>query len=203
MYRTALLSSDYEVDEAEDGRDALAKVFARRPALIVTETRLRFISGQDLCALLRGDDETSNIPIIVLTGDDDPEQSERALAAGADVVLVKPCLPEALVEAVCRLDGQPPAGLTSSEAATSSIVRGSSARRPVARSYRRFETIHPPRMPPVLECLSCDEPLHYERSHVGGVSDRHPEQWDYFVCRSCGTFEYRQRTRTLRRVVKR
>jgi hypothetical protein len=43
--------------------------------------------------------------------------------------------------------------------------------------------------------------LTYERSHIGGVSERNSEQWDYYECPSgCGTFQYRQRTRKLRRV---
>jgi hypothetical protein len=33
------------------------------------------------------------------------------------------------------------------------------------------------------------------------VSDRHPEQWDYYACSGpCGSFQYRQRTRSLRRI---
>jgi predicted RNA-binding Zn-ribbon protein involved in translation (DUF1610 family) len=40
----------------------------------------------------------------------------------------------------------------------------------------------------------------YEQSHIGGVSAKHPEQWDDFICPTCGTFEYRHRTRKLRRV---
>jgi hypothetical protein len=33
------------------------------------------------------------------------------------------------------------------------------------------------------------------------VSERNMEQWDYFVCpRGCGTFQYRQRTRRLRKM---
>ena len=41
----------------------------------------------------------------------------------------------------------------------------------------------------------------YRRSHVGGVSSKHSEQWDYFDCEAgCGTFQYRTRTRKLRKV---
>lgn len=43
-------------------------------------------------------------------------------------------------------------------------------------------------------------PLQYERSHIGGVSHVHAEQWDDYECAACGTFQYRQRTRKLRRV---
>jgi hypothetical protein len=67
------------------------------------------------------------------------------------------------------------------------------------RARERFTTTTPPLPPPELVCPSCDQKLAYECSHVGGVSDRHPEQWDAFRCTSCGSFEYRQRTRKLRR----
>jgi hypothetical protein len=54
---------------------------------------------------------------------------------------------------------------------------------------------------PALVCPSCDRPLRYRRSHIGGVSERLSEQWDYFDCvQGCGTFQYRQRTRKVRRV---
>jgi hypothetical protein len=47
----------------------------------------------------------------------------------------------------------------------------------------------------------CDLTLRYLRSHIGGVNARNPEQWDYFECaRGCGTFQYRERTRKLRKV---
>ena len=71
----------------------------------------------------------------------------------------------------------------------------------LVRAHARFETTAPPLTPPELRCPMCDRPLTYTRSHVGGVSDRHPEQWDYFTCSSsCGTFQYRHRTRKLRHV---
>ena len=49
-------------------------------------------------------------------------------------------------------------------------------------------------------CPTCDRPLVYERSHIGGVTERFSEQWDYYTCTGCGPFQYRQRTRALRSV---
>jgi hypothetical protein len=60
-------------------------------------------------------------------------------------------------------------------------------------------TTEPPAPPPVLRCPSCDERLGYLCSYVAGTL-RHPEQWDDYVCRACGRFQYRQRTRKLSRV---
>jgi hypothetical protein len=66
------------------------------------------------------------------------------------------------------------------------------------RAFQRFKTTTPPLEPPELVCPACDHKLQYQGSHLGGVSDRHPEQWDEFRCAACGPFEYRQRTRKLR-----
>jgi len=60
-------------------------------------------------------------------------------------------------------------------------------------------TTEPPAPPPMLHCPSCDERLRYLRSYLAGTR-RHPEQWDDYVCSRCGKFQYRQRTRKLRRV---
>jgi CheY-like chemotaxis protein len=175
-YRAALEEIGYDVDEAEDGREALALAFSRRPSFIVTQTRLAFIDGYELCALLRRDRETRAARIVVLSEDAHPLQIERARSAGADAGLNTPCMPDTLVAEIQRLN----------------------PRRPAINAFDRFDTTRPPLMPPSLRCPSCGGPLRYVRSHVGGVSARHREQWDYFECRSCGTFQYRQRTRKLR-----
>ncbi|MFN7917848.1 MAG: hypothetical protein U0Q55_21050 [Vicinamibacterales bacterium] len=70
----------------------------------------------------------------------------------------------------------------------------------LTKQHQRFTTTTPPTPPPALLCPACDATLRYERSHVGGVSSRHQEQWDYYTCLTCGTFQFRHRTRRLRRV---
>jgi two-component system cell cycle response regulator DivK len=202
LYRTALLPMGYEVDEAEDGREGFAKAFAGKPAFIITETRLAFVDGYELCQMLRTDEKTCNIRIIVLSGDAHPDQVGRAWAAGADGVLAKPCLPETLVNEIRRLAEPRLARRNLSSVIKAEIVRASSSRRSATQMHQRFDTSDPPLSPPSLQCPSCDQPLTYLRSHIGGVSKRHPEQWDYFLCPFCGPFEYRQRTRKLRRAEK-
>jgi hypothetical protein len=68
------------------------------------------------------------------------------------------------------------------------------------KSFLRFVNTSPPRAPLQLVCPSCDRRLVYEQSYVGGVSARHAEQWDEYTCGSCGVYQYRHRTRTLRRI---
>jgi hypothetical protein len=71
----------------------------------------------------------------------------------------------------------------------------------MSRTHLRGETDLPPSSPPDLICPDCDRPLEYKSSQVGGVSERNAEQWDYFSCTAgCGMFQYRQRTRKVRKV---
>ena len=204
MYGQYMKAANWIVDEAVDGRDALAKALALRPELIVTEIRLPGIDGFELCKLLRRDFATRGIPIVVVTGDAYPRDLKLALNAGATSVLLKPCLPEAvLAEAVRLLEATREAGPAAAAPAAPPAApeRREGPRRGLSRSHVRGETAAPPALPPGLICPQCDCQLDYKSSQVGGVSARNAEQWDYFVCEhGCGTFQYRHRTRKLRKV---
>ena len=211
MYGQFLTLEGWEVDEAENGREALAKAIAGHPSVIVTDTTLRYIDGYELCRLLRADTECAALPIIVVTDEARPAQIKRAQRAGADAVLTKPCVREALREEIrrvteCSRERPEPPRSRSSESDDQSAGDGRSANRSLSdhrslvRAHHRYETTTPPIAPPTLLCPVCNAPLEYQRSHVGGVTARQQEQWDDFACsRSCGLFQYRQRTRKIRR----
>ena len=216
MYAEFLRLGHWRVDEAGDGREALAKALALRPDVIITETRLPGIDGITLCDLLRRDVATQTIPVVFVTGDAYAADLERAAAAGADLVLTKPCLPEELLvrlRALLRRGEQIPVRTDQVRAtarhrllrADEVLTRATdtvSRRHTLKKAHQRGDTTNPPLMPPALVCPSCDRPLTYRRSHIGGVSSKHPEQWDYFECEAgCGTFQYRVRTRKLRKVL--
>jgi CheY-like chemotaxis protein len=206
LHREALRLSGYQVIESTDGRDALAKALTRPPALVVTGLRLAFIDGFALCEILRRDSQTDAARILVITSESQPSELARARLAGADRVLVKPVASNVLVREARQLLTSPP---DSREAfprhamrATAADVAAHQRRRTVlAKAHARFSTSTPPIAPPALTCPTCDRALTYERSHIGGVSERHQEQWDYYTCAGgCGAFEYRQRTRKIRPV---
>ena len=215
MYAEYLKLGNWRVDEASDGREALAKAIALHPDVIITETRLPGIDGITLCGLLRRDVATNAIPVIFVTGDAFPADVERAMAAGGDLVLTKPCLPEQLLTRLAVwLEASRPLRTKAAAGRFDALDRLARADEVLSRSvdtvqrhltlknaHRRGHTINPPSAPPTLVCPLCDRPLMYRRSHVGGVSSKHSEQWDYFDCEAgCGTFQYRTRTRKLRKV---
>lgn len=212
MYAEYLKLSGCVIDEAEDGREALAKAIARLPDIIVTDTWLPGINGFELCRLLRRDASTSGIPIVFISANAFEGDDTRAKAAGADSVLIRPCLPETLLAAIHTLLDRPLRRLGEAVRETLAVqaARSDELTRPapvplgrtrLSRAHNRHDTTEPPATPPALVCPDCDQPLNYQRSHVGGVNAQHAEQWDYFECSgSCGVFQYRQRTRKLRKV---
>ena len=207
MYVESMKLANWAVVEAADGPNALAVALSRQPDLIVADSHLPGISGYQLCDLLRRDPATRAIPIVLITSDAMARDLEHARASGATAVMVKPCLPEALLSEALRLleisrsvPGPTAGPLDGSPAGP---VRGSGQRsgRRLSRTHLRGETELPPASPPDLICPDCDRPLEYKSSQVGGVSVHHAEQWDYFVCTAgCGTFQHRQRTRKVRKV---
>jgi two-component system cell cycle response regulator DivK len=193
MYAEYFAAAAVSIQQAADGRDALARAIARPPDLIVTETRLPGLDGYELCALLRGESNTRTVPIVFVTGDGYQADVAHARSAGADLVLIKPCLPEVLLAEMRRLVGH-----ALDKPQRSSAAKAKSA---MSRAGKRQDTTIPPAAPPVLVCPSCHQFLIYQRSHVGPIGARQGEQWDYFECAAgCGAFQYRQRTKSLRRV---
>jgi two-component system, cell cycle response regulator DivK len=210
LYSELLHRAGCEVVEASDGREALVKAFAQTPTLVMTATRLPMLDGYALCEVLRADPMTRTVPILAMTTEARPADVERGRTAGADAILVKPATLDAVLNEVRRLLAAPTESRrTTATAAEHDRQRTSIATRStgdrhaaLARAHRRFETTTPPISPPDLLCPSCDGPLMYEKSYIGGVSAQHGEQWDYYTCaNACGTFQYRQRTRRVRRSI--
>lgn len=213
-YADLLRRQGWKVSDAEDGRDALAKALLRRPDLILTDTRLPGISGYDLCRLLREDETTRDVPIVFVTSGLQDDEVTRARIVGADAVLERAGLTGRLAEEIERIlarsvelrTGATPVRARidreladRTEAADTSLT--TSKRVMLNRVHHRHQTTAPPAPAPALTCPLCDRPLTYVRSHIGGVSVRYQEQWDYYECSGgCGSFQYRQRTRKLRRV---
>jgi CheY-like chemotaxis protein len=191
LYKTVLGEIGETIAEAEDGAEALSQALRGRPDVVITGAHLPRVNGFALCSLLRTEPATRSAAIIVMTTGAVAAVATRAATAGADEVLAEPCAPETLLDAVVRVRER------QSGSGAAPTPRGAVTK---VRARQRCVTRQPPRQPPALHCPQCDRLLQYDRSHIGGVSDAQPEQWDYFVCGDCGTFQYRVRTRKLRRI---
>jgi two-component system chemotaxis response regulator CheY len=94
------LRLQFTVIEAEDGVNALELMQRTRPDIVVTDLALPRMDGFELVERMRTDDRLRDVPVIALSGYSSPEHEARALAAGTDLVLQKPCLPDELARSV-------------------------------------------------------------------------------------------------------
>ena len=96
-----LAMEGFEVGEAERGEEALAKLEAFDPHVVVTDLRMPGMSGLDLLRAIKT--SRPDIEVIVITGHGTVEAAVQALQEGAFHFLIKPVDPlELLVQTVCR-----------------------------------------------------------------------------------------------------
>ncbi|PWJ86519.1 two-component system KDP operon response regulator KdpE [Pseudaminobacter salicylatoxidans] len=88
LLRTSLSSQDFRVQEAADGRQALAEIERSHPDLIILDLGLPDISGLDLIRILRTGGNP--VPILVLSSRVDEKGKVEALDLGADDYVTKP-----------------------------------------------------------------------------------------------------------------
>ena len=99
----------FEVETAEDGQDCLDKVKAFAPDVITLDIMMPRMDGWDAAAALRADQDTSGIPVILLSARAQQADLSRGDTIGVDAYLTKPFDPDELIKTVRRLAGLPEA----------------------------------------------------------------------------------------------
>ena len=97
----------YDVIEAIDGIEALARARAERPDLILMDLALPNVDGWEATRRLKSDPETRSIPVVALTAVAMRGDEEQARAAGCDDYLPKPARPAAIRAVVKKYTGGP------------------------------------------------------------------------------------------------
>ncbi len=95
--------SDYQVLEARDGMEGTERALEAIPDLIISDIMMPRRDGYEMCRILKSDDKTSHIPIILLTAKATSEHKIEGLETGADDYLVKPFAPRELIARVKNL----------------------------------------------------------------------------------------------------
>ncbi len=85
-----LALSGHQTEVAASGPEALAKVVAWEPDLILLDVHMPGMDGFEVCRRLRGDSNTASLPIILVTSLDHREHRLKGIAAGANDYLTKP-----------------------------------------------------------------------------------------------------------------
>jgi len=79
-----------EVNVAEDGKDALAKLMAGEYDLLMTDWNMPNMNGLELIETVRADDKIRSIPILMVTTRNMKDDIVNAVKAGANGYIVKP-----------------------------------------------------------------------------------------------------------------
>jgi CheY-like chemotaxis protein/AraC-like DNA-binding protein len=82
--------TEYRVTEAAGDRDGFKTAKEIMPDLIIAGSILPPMDGVELCSLLKSDDLTSHIPVILLAAHGDEQRQLKALEAGVDEFIIKP-----------------------------------------------------------------------------------------------------------------
>jgi DNA-binding response OmpR family regulator len=80
----------YETLSAGNGQEALEKVATGAPDLILLDIMMPIMDGFEVCRLLKGNDDTRLIPIVIMTALDGIDDRIKGIEAGADDFLTKP-----------------------------------------------------------------------------------------------------------------
>ena len=101
-----LEKNGYETSCASDGFKAGLEMAEFKPNLILLDLYMPNMDGFELCKHIKKEKKLSKVKIIVITGNDNPENRKRILDLGADEILTKPIAKEALLNKVAELLNQ-------------------------------------------------------------------------------------------------
>jgi len=90
LLRSQLKPYQYNVDVSYDGEDALSKIAASPPDLVLLDLMMPKISGFEICRSIKQNKDTQFIPVIVITALQELDDKLKAIELGADDFLVKP-----------------------------------------------------------------------------------------------------------------
>ncbi|MGD9579928.1 MAG: diguanylate cyclase [Vampirovibrionia bacterium] len=88
-FKFALTKAGFDVDVAKDGIEGIAKTYQTFPDIIISDIVMPEINGYQLCRVLKNDNLTRRIPIILLTSLDEKIDRFWGIKAGADSFFVK------------------------------------------------------------------------------------------------------------------
>ena len=85
-----LEAKGYAVATAATGEEALAKMAAENPDLVLLDVMMPGLSGYEVCARIRADPQTALLPVVMVTSLDPQQERVKGIEAGADDFLSKP-----------------------------------------------------------------------------------------------------------------
>lgn len=101
--RISLKGAGYDVIEATDGREALAKLTGQKVHLILSDVNMPVMDGLSFVRELKKRDAYRFTPVVMLTTEVADDKKQQGREAGARAWIVKPFQPQQLLAAVAKL----------------------------------------------------------------------------------------------------
>lgn len=100
MIKIFLEKQDFQVVTADDGMEGINKTYSELPNLIISDIVMPELNGYQLCRLLKNEEFTSQVPIILLTNLGQSQDKFWGIRAGADSYICKEADPQELLEQI-------------------------------------------------------------------------------------------------------
>lgn len=100
MIKILLEKQGFQVVTAENGMDGINKTYSELPNLIISDIVMPELNGYQLCRLLKNEEFTSHVPIILLTNLGQSQDKFWGIRAGADSYICKETNPQELLDQV-------------------------------------------------------------------------------------------------------
>ena len=106
LVQMTLRGRGYNIVTAFDGVAAIKEIARHEPWLILLDINMPRLDGYQLCSLIRKHERTRHIPVVLLSGNDGVFDPTRGKMVGCTSYIVKPFVPEALIEEVEKHIGE-------------------------------------------------------------------------------------------------
>jgi two-component system, cell cycle response regulator DivK len=103
IYTICFEWAGFRVAQAADGEEALGKIAADVPSLVIMDLAMPRLDGWEATRRIKSSPQTRETIVIVVTGNTTTDGLRRAKAFGADEICVKPCNPRDLLDTARRL----------------------------------------------------------------------------------------------------
>jgi len=95
--------SDFTIVTADNGLKGLERIVSERPDCVVVDVRMPQLNGYQLVQTLRGDPDTADVPLIILSALVQERDQWIGLAVGVDRYLTKPVSAEELIATIIEV----------------------------------------------------------------------------------------------------
>lgn len=98
QYHAAIVTSGgYQVVTANDGADGMEKLLMHPCDLILTDINMQGVDGYEFIRRVRGSAAHRALPIVIVSTEGQDEDKSKGYAAGANLYVIKPSQPDALL----------------------------------------------------------------------------------------------------------